>query len=830
MASGYGQFHTNEPDAQNPDKKLTPYITIDLDEIQELVDNPQKVDKSLAQWFIPSTLLSRNFKAQERHGSYYVLWADLDDSPPSLPDLQPLVEGILGGADYELYNSRSAKPDNQKARILVFLNAPLCFQDWNIGQQILNEKLADAGVIADPANTRAAQLCYLPNAGDFYGSRSKRDGVYFDPLQYWQSELAQHQKIIEAEQLAVGSAQAAALERRAVLTLSGNPNLITVFNEAYTPQQFMLAAGYQQKGNGFRHPNSSTGNYSATLRPDSNGLLRVNALSSGDPLNSNGQGARDAFDCFTILMHGGNKTAALKDAGDNLLMIGDVSFNRARQKQYAKNRQAEAEQQAASNTAAPAPPEDQQAAPAPLAYAEPSNYNDILDKERRYCSVDLLQHIAGDSLIKRLSKQIAFVTDIPESTVFLSGLAVYSAIAARNWCVNYPDGTALPIGLYVVAEQPSGTGKSRCLNTFQKPFFKSQKIALKNINARIKELENQAELGESEERELKHLSNRDVMLFVTNTTSEGLEVTLPQTNGFFSAVSAEQGLFDSLLGLSYGTSKNNNDLALLGFDGSHMSSCRAKRKGYVGEVVGSVVSFAQQGSIEKVLDSSNGTGLSERFLMIAEPHALGSRDHAKQVAGDYTIEADYAKLCEFAIDVLETPKEFAELNCLLISEQGDQLITDYRNHIEPHLKDGGVFSHVSLRSAASKVNMQVMKIAAVLHLLDGSGDYQYNIPDRHVVSAIAICNELLRSALVLCKNKGIMGAKAEYTAILNYISKGNKTKSELEIKNSMRNTMPFKDYTGSRADLVTKTLKDMCEQRLLTINFVGSKPIYSLAQ
>ena len=82
MMSGYGQHHTNEPDPQKPQKTLKPYVTIDLEGIRKLVDNPQQCDKSKAQWLIPSTLPSRNFKQQEQQGEFWLLWADFDDHPP----------------------------------------------------------------------------------------------------------------------------------------------------------------------------------------------------------------------------------------------------------------------------------------------------------------------------------------------------------------------------------------------------------------------------------------------------------------------------------------------------------------------------------------------------------------------------------------------------------------------------------------------------------------------------------------------------------------------------------------------------------------------------
>jgi hypothetical protein len=50
-----------------------------------------------------------------------------------------------------------------------------------------------------------------------------------------------------------------------------------------------------------------------------------------------------------------------------------------------------------------------------------------------------------------------------------------------------------------------------------------------------------------------------------------------------SAVSSEQGLFNTLLGSCYGNDKtSNNDLLLNGFDGGAMSSLRVTRSGYIG--------------------------------------------------------------------------------------------------------------------------------------------------------------------------------------------------------------------------------------------------------
>ncbi len=177
MTSGFGQFHSNKLDINKPNKKLTPYLTIGWSDICHLANNPQQVEKTRAQWIIPSTLLSRCFKTQEELGEFWMLWADLDDNPPTLPDLAEKLVEIIDDADFELYNSRSATVENQKARLLIPLEKPLSGINWMLAQEILNDKLEALGIKTDRATERAAQLCYLPNRGAFYYHLSKRNGV-----------------------------------------------------------------------------------------------------------------------------------------------------------------------------------------------------------------------------------------------------------------------------------------------------------------------------------------------------------------------------------------------------------------------------------------------------------------------------------------------------------------------------------------------------------------------------------------------------------------------------------------------------------------------------
>lgn len=327
LVSGFGQYHTDEAGKG----VRSAYTSITLASIRDLVDSPQATEKSEAQWLIPSTLKSRSFKAQVDSGEFWMLWADLDTDPKPLHEVAAVLHLILDGADFELYTSRSATAEKPKSRILIPLDRPLDGSTWLLNQAIFNEKLLAAGITPDRASERAAQLCYLPNRGDFYDSRSMREGKLFDPALSWAHEaeqkLAAQQQVAEA--LRINSD--AAKSRREALSLGSQPNTIGAFNLAYTVQDILLAKGYAQRGDNFRHPNSESGSYSASVKSG-----RVHTLSSSDPLytDGGGGGAHDAFSAFVVLFADGDHSRALKLAGDDWLMVGGASWNKVKQQEY----------------------------------------------------------------------------------------------------------------------------------------------------------------------------------------------------------------------------------------------------------------------------------------------------------------------------------------------------------------------------------------------------------------------------------------------------------------------------------------------------------------
>lgn len=343
MCSGFGSHHTNGslmPDgSKRPDVNRTPYVGITFEGIQALVDNPQTLKKDKAQWLVPSSYkgeYGRTHKYQRDNGQYWCLWADLDIDPPTIEKLDNEL-GFYLGCNYEIYTSRSATKDKQKSHINIPLDEPLSGLRWAMAQVCLNDWLEEQGIKPDRASERTGQITYLPNRGEFYASASSRDVEYFDPCEHFKEEM-------DAKFLAIGTYNTELIARKAASKIKKEQRLaigvdspVDEYNDLYQVEDVLIKYGYVQHElhlDRFMHPASGTGSFSATVRNN-----RVHAMSAEDPLctmraEGGSLGAHDAFSAFTVLAHNGDTKAAIKDAGDNILFVGDEHWNKVKQREY----------------------------------------------------------------------------------------------------------------------------------------------------------------------------------------------------------------------------------------------------------------------------------------------------------------------------------------------------------------------------------------------------------------------------------------------------------------------------------------------------------------
>lgn len=371
--------------------------------------------------------------------------------------------------------------------------------------------------------------------------------------------------------------------------------------------------------------------------------------------------------------------------------------------------------------------------------------------------------------IGRLAKRVAHCLEFPEASVFLALLGSASASVATSHAVQYASGTSIPAGLFVVIEQPPATQKSRLLSIGMRPYEKS----IIDHNRRIASFNKEAE----KEDQLPY-----AFWNATDATSAALDEALSNCDsGRFVIASAEQSAFASLFP-SEGYS-GNNELLLKGYPGEYVSSLRKGRKAFHGVASGTVVLVAQPGSAKRVLSASNGSGLAERFLYMAEPSLLGSRTHHGEYLTSADTEAFWRACAECVADYSARALSEASadrvapdpetLHQLKASAEGYKLIRDQAKHMEPRLGLLERRGDMVMLSWLGKLEQHALKVAAVLHVIEcraAGCTVPEVIPSdliRSAIDFVLVMGEHLEQVL---RDNGESGDAAEVEAVITLIS------------------------------------------------------------
>lgn len=396
--------------------------------------------------------------------------------------------------------------------------------------------------------------------------------------------------------------------------------------------------------------------------------------------------------------------------------------------------------------------------------------------------LDLLKHIP-DCMFKRYVLDVAKMTRIPANTSLMVGLGIVSTVTARCFVVSYEERGYQPLGLYVLAEHDSGTGKSWMLKTYQTPVFSSVKALVSDWQKR-KDAADDA--GADFEEPFPNFS------YDTDVTPEGLDATLSATNGYFALASAEKGLANSISGASYGTGKTNNDLWLKGCNGEHHGSKRKGRGGYSGDVVGAVVNIAQPGLVQTVLTQSDHSGAAERCLMLSEDSMLGKRKHGREYR-HFPNEGDqgaYNRVMQ-GLTIQATKNEPIEkLPGYRLSRDDWDKVYALQNELEPHLAEGGKYSAQTLKSMVGKVDFQIMKLSANLAIMDDCPPGA--IPSHWVDAAIGMMRDMLDYTYRLLIDLDVIGTNALEDSVIGFLSE-KRTATRRQFDQARRKVKPWSE-------------------------------------
>ncbi|TAL42126.1 MAG: hypothetical protein EPN89_18005 [Methylovulum sp.] len=298
-----------------------------------MAKTPSSVAKENAQWFIPSTLLSREAEKQRAGGSYHAVWCDFDNHT-LLTDIQAVLAGLM--CSHVIYSSRSSTLERQKWRVIIPLATPANACDWKRVAATINDRFEQAGIVPDRASERVNQICYLPNRGEYYQFHIEQN---LEPLNWREAladELAEKQRQADQEKLRLDQlkeqSRLKAIERMA----TGSHSPIEAFNHSYLVMQCLELYGYTRVGKKYLSPNSGSGNAGVTIQGHRWTSSHGSDAGIGKT-NKNGGGCNgDAFDLFTWYEHRGNRNAALKAAGD-MFTVNGKPINKANQRAYMEN-------------------------------------------------------------------------------------------------------------------------------------------------------------------------------------------------------------------------------------------------------------------------------------------------------------------------------------------------------------------------------------------------------------------------------------------------------------------------------------------------------------
>lgn len=458
--------------------------------------------------------------------------------------------------------------------------------------------------------------------------------------------------------------------------------------------------------------------------------------------------------------------------------------------------------------------------------------NLILDHKKKKRQVEMQFCLAGANFFAwDLAHDLSLKTDMPFASVMMVILGAFSGYTSKFWnCAYDLEGTS-PISLYVCVEHSSGTKKTMILSMLLSPLYEmlQKKIDILNtgIISRKSEINNleidkrksvdkyeKAEISAEIHKlkiEVAGLEDRLNLIKgltpVTNATPEALEKVLCETNGYFFAASSEKGLLNSLLGMTYNKKNQNNDMLLNGRDGGKVNVERVGRRTYYGPVVGSILEFAQDETINKIIAAGDNSGLAERFCFISEPDNIGNRDHSKNDQFDESLVQIYLKRVQFFNRLIEK-KDLSihsdELNHkkrinLKLSKKAWRHIYQFQNELESKLTENGELSHPIFKGMVGKIRLQVMSIACNLYLLDldtppfSQEDPLTSVPDEYVSTATQVFKSIIYHNLDFLQTYGVISDNDQIaTAYEYFVDREDKWFSMQQLKKALSQVNPFK--------------------------------------
>jgi hypothetical protein len=288
------------------------YGSISPAAIAALARNPPSVDKLEGLWFLPSTYRAhdaRQHEAQRLRGAFHMLVLDIDTGDLPLDDLRGALKKVIGPASYLIYATKSASLANRKWRALVPVAIPVKGHEYEqvAGEFMVRMEEASHGrLVLDRAATRAGQVYFLPNRGEFYEFEIEDGDLLYNPPAL----------TICVEPVTVPPALGVQAQKQTAKTArSGDNSPIKNFNEAHDLVELLLRYGYVRDGQSFdfRSPLQTTQSFATRIYPETGKWVSQSGSDAAAGLGKakDGYVYGDSFDIYAHFEHTGNVPKAI---------------------------------------------------------------------------------------------------------------------------------------------------------------------------------------------------------------------------------------------------------------------------------------------------------------------------------------------------------------------------------------------------------------------------------------------------------------------------------------------------------------------------------------
>ncbi|GCG54404.1 DUF3987 domain-containing protein [Escherichia coli] len=453
-------------------------------------------------------------------------------------------------------------------------------------------------------------------------------------------------------------------------------------------------------------------------------------------------------------------------------------------------------------------------------------------------------------VVGKLSSNIARSVQFPESSAYMHFLGCISAAMLGRFTVEY-HGTQQPTSLYVVTSQPPSTGKSAINSLAIAPMVaeverindqrkRERKKIMAKLSALAKEMKQEkspSEMAslfeEKEDLEEKLEKLCDIVFPVSDTTPEGL-ARINSRQGNFAVISDEATAINSLLGMTYGdgSKKTNSELVLKAWDSGNISISRANAdNNLMFTALGAIAVIAQDETINAIMEAgARGIGVSERFWLVRERPMIGNRVFINE-KGESTYEPVDGELKADYFRMIHNIMNETQVN-LSISESAMRYLNLARQDMEPHLADGGKYSHSMLRGALGKMDKQVIRMAAILHTIRNWSckNNERPLKSRQIdletmQEAIIMFYEQSKTYLSAASSAGHAGDNAEMNKLIDILIKqGKNSKGVVGLRSlyeSARKVRPFEGQAGVMAKIKDHLLPMLDEKNYTCL--IGDK-------